>query len=400
MKQKLQIALLCVAFVGLSLWTSWPKGEPSWGGKTVSEWLVELAPERIVFKESESEEQIVKRELELRRRREQAQAAIRNLGHAALPYVLALVDGVPPQPGPLERLAELLGRKPPEPPEPSLLLSRAAYALEALGETARPALPCFRRMLSDTNTMQKAATCLANMGAIGVPLLAQGIASHDKPTRIRCLRCMNGVGTNAVAALPVVLAAVEDADLAVQGTAIFTYAAIEPDKDRLIYTLVGWLHSKPVKALSVLSAVQAMGVWRRPHGTEVQPLIAALIRLSDTPEEALQEKLLSTLSVFGEWCAPAKDKAEAALASPSSAVRRSACYVLSAAKLNPEATITKLLKVAETDPETSVREGAVNAMSLFGVDGLPHTGSFRPQVERTIRERVERDRLWGRPVAK
>lgn len=74
--------------------------------------------------------------------------------------------------------------------------------------------------------------------------------------------------------------------------------------------------------------------------------------------------------------------------------------MLSAAKLNPEATITKLLKVAETDPETSVREGAVNAMSLFGVDGLPHTGSFRPQVERTIRERVERDRLWGRPVAK
>lgn len=400
MKQRLQIILFCVAFIGLSLWASWPQREPSWDEKTVSEWLAELAPENSRFGPNDSEEGFAKREMEFRRRRERAQVAIQRIGGASLPYVVALVDGAPPQPGPIERLAERLGRKPTEPPDPSLLLNRAACALEALGEAARPALPVFRRMLGDTNTMQTAATCLASMGPVGVPLLAQGIASHGVPTRIRCLRSITGVGTNAVAALPVVISAVEDPDLGVQGTAIFAYAAIEPDKAKLVDSLVGWLRSKPLKTLSVLSAIQATGHWRRPHGPEVQPVISELLRLADSPDEAIQAKALSTLSAFGEWCAPAKDKAQAALKSTSSDVRRSACYVLSSARLEPGAIIPLLLKLAEEDSDLSVRDGAVNAMSYFGTEGLPHTGALRPQVERAIRERVEHERLWGRIAPK
>jgi len=207
---------------------------------------------------------------------------------------------------------------------------------------------------------------------------------------------MTGVGTNAVAALPVVLAAVEDPDLGVQGTAMFAYAAVEPDKARLVHTLVGWLRTKPVKVLSVFSATQALAVWRRPHGSEVQPLVSELIRMTDSPDVAIQAKAFSTLSSFGEQCAPAKDRALAALKSTSSDVRRSACFVLSSARLEPELIIPLLVQLAEADDDPSVRTAAVDAMSYFGADSLPLTGAFRPQVEKAIRERAERERLWQR----
>lgn len=400
MTQKLQIALVCVAFVGLSLWTSWPKGEPSWGGKTVSEWLVELAPKEPKLSYDQPEAEWLRQFKDQDRRRKDAQNAIRNIGEPAIPYVLALLDDSPKQLGPLDQLAERLGRKSVEPPTKSVRLSRAANALEALGEKGQPALPTLKRMLNDTNTVRDATTCLASIGVLGVPALTGCLTSSNEQQRLLGLVYLGAMGTNAAAALPVVQAAVQDASPKVASRAVFTYAQIEPDKLKLIAMLLHWTQTNTVNPITLMNAMGAVGVWHRPHGAEVQPLIAELLRFADDSDDKTKAYALSKLAKFGESAAPAKVRALAAIQSDVREVRSAGCQLLAALRLEPETTVPLLIKLAQNDPDEIVRSAALHAAAAFGEAGLPFCGPLRLRVEQAILERSEEDRLWDRITPK
>ncbi len=400
MKQKLQIALACIALVGLSLWASWPKREPSWGGKNVSEWLVELAPVESKLSADQPEAEWVRQLKEQDRRRKDAQNAIRNIGEPAIAYVMALLDDSPKKPGPLDQLAERFGRKPVKPTEKDVRLNRAANALETLGEKVQPALPTLKRMLDDTNTTRTAATCLASIGALGVPALAGCLTRSNEQQRLLGLIYLGTVGTNAAAALPVVLAAVQDASPKVARRAVFTYVQIEPDKLKLIPMLLHWTQTNAVDPITLMNAMGAVGVGHRPHGVEVQPLISELLRFADDPENKIKARAFSTLAKFEKWAAPARSKAVAATRSEAKDVRASACQLLAAIRLEPETTVPLLVRLAQDELDENVRSAALHAAAAFGTDGLTFCGPLKAEVERAFEERAKQDRLWNRAVPK
>ncbi|NBV23832.1 MAG: HEAT repeat domain-containing protein [Proteobacteria bacterium] len=393
-KQKVQIALACVAFMGLSLWASWPKREPSWDGKTVSEWLVELAPVKSTARSgANSRLEMVRAHTERQRQEERGQAAIHALGERAVPYVLAMLEEAPSRPQWQETGAKKLGWKLPEPPSREIRTQRAALAFAALGNNARSALPKLGHMLHDTNTMSDAALCLGNIGSSGVPLLLSGLASSNEILREACIAHIGLRGTNASAAAPAVLAAVADPNPKIARAAAFIYPGIEPDKHKLVATLLQWAQSNAVSVHSLIMAMNTVGYYRRPHGPEVQPLIAALVRLAVDPDENVQAGAFSALARFGELAAPAKATARAALQSSSSYVRMSACQLLGSLRNEPEVLVPLLVKLAQDDAHENVRYAALHAAAAFGEAALPFCGLMSEQVDKTIREQAEEAKL-------
>ncbi len=396
MNQRLKLVLCCVVVVGLALWVSWPKPVPSWGGKTVNEWLVELKPDewdahRLILTETNV------RQLEARdRRRKTAQEAIRNIGKSAVPYVLVMMKEEPKRPRWLEQIAKPLGWKLPGLPSREVLINRAALAIEALGEDARPAIPALKLMLSDTNTMGAAAYCLGMAGSFGVPALVSGLSSPNNDTRIACLTRIGFCGTNATAAMPAVLGTISDPNPLVSGRAVFAFARIEPDKQQLIETLLSWSRTNGAGIHPIMNGMQFVGTERRPHGPEVQPLITELLRLADHSDERIQAHALHSLAKFGNSAAQAQAKAVAATESTSVSVRRSACLLLGELRADPEITVPLLVHLADSDADAFVRNAAVHAATCFGEAGLPFCGPLRATVEGEIHRVAEQKRMWNR----
>lgn len=394
MKQKVQIALVCVAFMGLSLWASWPKREPTWDGKTVSEWVVELAPVKRKARSSASSRlEMVRAFTEQRQQEERGQAAIHALGERAVPYVLAVLERPPARAPWLETAAQKLGWKLPEPPSREIRIRRAALAFAALGNNAGAALPKLGQMLHDTNTMSDAALCLGNIGSSGVPLLLSGLNSSNESLREVCIAHIGLRGTNASAAVPAVLAAVADPNPKVALAAAFIYPGMELDKHKLVATLLQWSQSNAVSVQSLIFAMNVVGSYRRPHGPEVEPLISELIRLAVHPDEKIQAEAFSALASFGELAAPAKAKALAALQSSSSSVRMSACQLLGSLRNEPEVLVPLLVKLAQDDAHENVRYAALHAAAAFGEAALPFCGPMSEQVDKTVREQAEEAKL-------
>lgn len=393
MKQKLQVTLLCLVFVGLSLWSSWPKGEPSWDGKTVSEWLVELAPDDGDRITALPTQEFFKAQAALNERRKRAQRAIRQLGTKALPFTLSLLDDPPPQPTWLVWTAGKVNLNLPKPPSPALRMARAGYAFEALGTDARPVLPTLAALLQDTNKVWDAADCLASIGKAGVPLLLGGLTNTHELVREACFRNIGRVGTNASAAVPTVLAAVNDANPKVARAAAFSYPGMEPDKEKVISVLVLWARSGTPLMHWALTGAKTVGIFRKPHGAEIEPLLRELLRLAKEPDHKIQASAFSALGTFGELAANARPQAVAALQSGDTGVRLSACHALSAFRQQPESSIPLLIELAHNDPDEIVRSAAVEGAAGFGEAGLAFCGPLRTQVEQAIHEREEIERL-------
>lgn len=389
MKQKFQIILACVAFIGLSLWASWPKGEPSWGGKTVSEWLVEFFPDGRHPRNGDDYEALEKELDGLARRRQSAEEAMRNLGEAAVPTVLASLTGPRLTLNWLKPVAEKLEWKLPETPSKKLRVARAKLALEALGDNARAAVPKLKRMLDDEAIFYTAAMCLSKMGVLGVPALAGCLNRPDEDHRLTGLFHLGTVGTNALAASPTVLAALNDPNPMVAGEAPFTYVRIEPDKGRLLATLQHWIQTDAVSPFPLMKAIEGVAIYHRPHGMEIHPLIVELLRLVDNTDDKIKVRALDVLAKFGESAAPAKPAALMAMQSEAKTVRQSGCRLLAALGLEPETSVPLLIKLARDDPDEHVRFAALYAVVDYGRAALPFCDEFTAQVEKAIKENEE-----------
>lgn len=292
--------------------------------------------------------------------------------------------------------ADKVGWKFRQPPSSELRIARASLAFEALGADAKPVLPTLAAMLQDTNKVWDAAHYLVSIGREGVPLLLAGLTSTNEAVREACFRNIGRVGPNASVAVPTVLAAVNDANPRVARAAAFIYPGMEPDKEKLIATLVQWARSGTTQAHWALTGAQTVGYFRKPHGAEVQPLIAELLRLAKEPDDKIQASAISALGSFGELAADARPLILTALQSNDAGVRISACHALGAFRQKPEASIPLLVELAQNDPDEIVRSAAIHAAAMFGEAGLSFCGPVRTQVEQAIQEREEHERLWQR----
>lgn len=255
-------------------------------------------------------------------------------------------------------------------------------------------------MLQDTNKVGDAAHYLASIGPAGVPLLFAGLTSTNEVVREACFRNIGRVGTNASVAVPTVLAAVNDANPIVSRAASFIYPGMEPDKEKLIATLIQWARSGTTQAHRALTGAKTVGYFRKPHGAEVQPLLAELLRLAKDADDKIQDSAISALSSFGELATNARPLIVTALQSNHARVRTSACGALGALRQQPEASIPLLVELSQNDPDEFVRTTALHAAAAFGEAGLPFCGPMRAEVEKAIKQRAEEDRLWNRVAPK
>ena len=211
----------------------------------------------------------------------------RQLGSESFPFILRLLDEPPPKAKWLTWTAEKVNWKFSQPPSPGLRIARAGYAFEALGADAQSVLPTLAALLQDTNKVWVAADCLASIGKAGVPLLLGGLTSTNEQVREACFRNIGRVGTHASAAVPAVLAAVEDANPKVARAAACIYPGMEPDKDKVIATLVQWARSGTTLTHWALTGAKTVGIFRKPHGAEIQPLLPELLRLAKEPDDKI-----------------------------------------------------------------------------------------------------------------
>jgi hypothetical protein len=116
--------------------------EPSYKGRTLTEWTRDIDPHFAVIVGQEPPEWL----------------AIRSMGTNAIPTLL-------------KWMAE---KDPPEPQKPNLApcytvvrSKRAELAFDILGETARPAIPGLTRLALNTRDPERADTCISALGSIG-----------------------------------------------------------------------------------------------------------------------------------------------------------------------------------------------------------------------------------------
>jgi hypothetical protein len=291
------IILGVIAAVALALWLAWPapEPEPTYNGHTLSYWLDTLP----VASESKMTAAPV---LEAR----QAREAISNIGTNALPLLLSRLRH---EADPLRRAAYSLLVRVPSRFQPKWLAEWAspekaqsqadiaAYAFSILGPRARPALPALNKIMNDPKAGRTAAGratyVLANLGEPALPLLLavlQGTNAPNRPVAAAYIGTVPALRTNAAAAVPNLIACLEDRD---------------PEVRRSAALALGWVSLQPELAVPALSD-----------------------SAQTTTDAVLRRYLLSALGEFGPKARDATNCVFAALSDPDRAVRKAATNAL------------------------------------------------------------------------
>ncbi len=150
------LAAVFLIAVGLLVWTAWRSGEPVYQGKPLTFWIDQYQQHLLARRDTEQES-----------KRDQARAAIREIGTNALPALLAMVGK---KDLPLKTRLLTLIRK-----QSVIRLrlynddyyhARSSYGFAALGPAAKPAVPALIELLRDRNPRVRA--CAAHsLGLIG-----------------------------------------------------------------------------------------------------------------------------------------------------------------------------------------------------------------------------------------
>jgi len=217
------ILVVLVVLAGVIVVVTTREREPEYGGKRLSEWVLQ-----------HGEEGAVKQH-----RIDQAEDAISRIGTSAIPHLLAWGEyRVPPWRADLMQTADKL-------PE-SLRFDwmvvdkkyRLAYcvpsAFAVLGDRARAAIPQLAARINDPmcdlETRTWAVYSLAGLGPDALPPLRHALTSAESAIRTAVVGSMVQVGTNALTALPMIIECLRDDDerLAVCAARTLGYLKLEP----------------------------------------------------------------------------------------------------------------------------------------------------------------------------
>lgn len=149
--------MLLIVLIGLVVWRTGFRHEPTYSGKRLSVWLDELAALDYTKRADPNTPQV---------------RAVRSIGTNAIPWLLADLKkkGDPWS----SRINRVLGKQHVIKyrfPDVNARLSRATFGFEALGEAAAPAIPSLLGLLEDTPGYVPSA--LAGIGAPALPALGQ-----------------------------------------------------------------------------------------------------------------------------------------------------------------------------------------------------------------------------------
>ena len=262
-----------------------------------------------------------------------------------------------------------------------------AKALSGIGPAAESAVPALVAALrEDDEWMRQAAViALTKIGPAAVPALATTLRD-DAWVRRLALVALNGIGRAAEAAVPALVAALEDDDKWVRQGAAAALEKIGPAAESAVPALIAALKDDDEGVLG--SAVLALGKIGPAAKSAVPALIAALklgeqlsiclaltkigsaavpallAALSDDDEEARKWVVL-TLGEIGPAAEPAIPALVAELKDEDEEVRRSA--ILALGRIGPAAEpAIPALVAALKDEDEEVRRSVVLALGRIG----------------------------------
>lgn len=241
--------LLAIVLIALLVWVL--PGEPRSNGKTLSQWLDVLA------KEGDDNA------------RAEAQAAVREIGTNALPWLLPMMRAEEfPVKSMLrdmvnrQSLVDLYWKTPPSPK------SRAIAGFGALGELAAPAIPGLVRLFTDEVargrglSTEEIALALAGIGQMSVPPLICLLTNQPEDILASDAAYSLGIiGTNARSAIPVLIRCLKDEKLWLTASASAeALGRIGQDSVIIVPALIQSLHDRSNSAVRTSAAAAFGGV--------------------------------------------------------------------------------------------------------------------------------------------
>jgi HEAT repeat protein len=181
---------------------SWQSAEPEYAGRRLSYWFKEYcrSGQRMTWDAS---------------RREEAGAALRQVGTNATPYLLEQAFDNRPSSGGRKDLSRLLNSLPrswglPTFVDPEIRSVEGAEALKEIKPPAKQLLPLLERHLKSTDRMERRQTVYI-LGSTGdgaeqaVPWLCAALKSPDVWERMLAVQSLGWIGPNARAAVPILI---------------------------------------------------------------------------------------------------------------------------------------------------------------------------------------------------
>jgi len=232
-RRKYVLLLFAIVLAAVGLGVAFiPSGEPSYGGKRLSEWVELLPADASPNGKSEAE------------------GAVRHIGTNALPFLL---DWIQVEPSLLRIKFEAPVNKFLKRINPAWSLSMKKYlrarnamkALQALGPQAKAVIGELSRLLNDTNaprTMYRAACAMPYLGKDALPVMIGALRSQHEVIRRLAASKLEGLGTNARPAVPELIGFLNGPDEHIAYGASYALACCGVEPKLVLPALTNCLH--------------------------------------------------------------------------------------------------------------------------------------------------------------
>src|SRR5262245_28038760 len=249
-----------------------------------------------------------------------------------------------------------------------------------LGRHATDAVPVLENLLRDPkqDVANQAARSLAQIGGPAVPVLAAALQDADLAVSWRALWALCVIGPDAIESVPEVLKLLEHPQDKVRAAAIFTLGEIGPIADETAARIV-----KTIRTRSPLVRFQAVLAIRKA-GNDVIPDLEALL---DDDDADIRTAAGFAVSLFGSKAKAVIPTLEAALEDEDKNVREAAAYALGSMEQTAAKSLPKLIDLIQ-DPEYDVQAAAFRAAIAVG------TGD--PRLMKALREANHKGK-WAVP---
>lgn len=276
--------LLIYACCFLLPWVSKAVGadpEPSYNGRTLSQWLAAMYPGQAIGGPYLPE------------------IAILGMGTNAIPKLLewSSYQRLPPKQGNLAKTPEALANATPPPAlSAEELAERSVVAFRFLGAVARPAIPELTRLARTSSDQERADRCASSLAAIGpeaIPHLLSLVTNGPPMTRWYAMAALEFFYKNPAAApaVPVLIECLGDRNDEIGNKAANTLSELGMP-DVVVPALTNAMQSS--SARSRVWAVRCLG-WHHDQVHDVVPVLRAALRDRD------REVRVSATNILRRW---------------------------------------------------------------------------------------------------
>lgn len=197
MRRRSWIAVCVLCGIVLLAAVCWPRPEPHYQGRPLSDWLRGF--------ESDTLEA-----------RWQSAEAVRHIGTNALPLLITRLQHQPPlqEPQWKQKLRVWLSKQSLitiNLPRPASVRRETLAALDALGPSAKAAIPAVEKLLHENPPDPQAVLVLARLGPDAVPALTRALTNDEKAIRLGARACLEMLASDSAILYPTTA---EEADFA------------------------------------------------------------------------------------------------------------------------------------------------------------------------------------------